>query len=127
MELTSVKTAIKERIEEIDNFISNLPELKISLDYNQRLNSRYIDEEWIKWENLQGELSRILLASKWLQSKIKEAISVLGNNLEIEINQKNMLRKSLEILENRTKPLEELKLPIQNFVYYCQSKSKEVR
>ena len=125
MELTSVKTAIKERIEEIDNFISNLPELKISLDYNQRLNSRYIDEEWIKWENLQGELSRILLASKWLQSKIKEAISVLGN--KIEINQKNMLRKSLEILENRTKPLEELKLPIQNFVYYCQSKSKEIR
>lgn len=121
MEITSVKVAVKEVIDKIDTFVNNLPALEIKLDYNQRKNERLISDEWTKWNNLQGELSSTILASEYLQSNIKEAISVLNNNLEIEINQKNMLRKTIDILENRTKPLKDLKMSIQNFVYECQS------
>lgn len=121
MEITSVKVAVKEVIDKIDTFVNNLPALEIKLDYNQRKNEKLISDEWTKWNNLQGELSSTILASEYLQSNIKEAISVLNNNLEIEINQKNMLRKTIDILENRTKPLKDLKMSIQNFVYECQS------
>lgn len=121
MEITSVKVAVKEVLDKIDTFVNNLPALEIKLDYNQRKNEKLISDEWTKWNNLQGELSSTILASEYLQSNIKEAISVLNNNLEIEINQKNMLRKTVDILENRTKPLKDLKMSIQNFVYECQS------
>lgn len=121
MEITSVKVAVKEVLDKIDTFVNNLPALEIKLDYNQRKNEKLISDEWTKWNNLQGELSSTILASEYLQSNIKEAISVLNNNLEIEINQKNMLRKTIDILENRTKPLKDLKMSIQNFVYECQS------
>ena len=121
MEITSVKVAVKEVIDKIDTFVNNLPALEIKLDYKKRKNEKLISDEWTKWNNLQGELSSTILASEYLQSNIKEAISVLNNNLEIEINQKNMLRKTIDILENRTKPLKDLKMSIQNFVYECQS------
>ncbi|MBQ2639300.1 MAG: hypothetical protein IJF92_00840 [Bacilli bacterium] len=126
MEITSVKQAIKEQITQIDNFINNLPDLKVNLDWNQKHNKEIVDREWTKYLNIEDDLTRTILASEYLQSQIKEAISVLGNNLEIEINQKNMLRKSLDILENRTKPLEQLRMGIQNKIYYYQRLSRDI-
>lgn len=126
MEITSVKAAIKERISDIDNFVNNLPDLKINLDWNQKHNKQIVDEQWTKLLNIEEDLTRTILASEYLQSQIKEAISVLNNNLEIEINQKNMLRKSLDILDNRTRPLKDIKMTIQNKIYYFQRLSREI-
>lgn len=124
MEITSVKTAIKERIDDIDNFVKNLPDLKITLSWNDLNNDKIVSEKWIECLNIEEELTRTILASDYLQSQIKEAISVLGNNLDIEINQKNMLRKSLDILENRTKPLKDLRMTIQNKIYFFQRQAR---
>lgn len=104
MELTSIKTAIKERLDEIDNYMNNLPNLKV-LDWDKQHNKEAVGKEYSRIIDLGTELNRIIMASEYLQSKIAEAISILNNNLEIEIQQKNMLRKSLDILQNRTKPL----------------------
>lgn len=104
MEITSLKTAIKERLDDIDNYMNNLPNLKV-LTYDQQHNKELVNREYSRIIDLGTELNRIIMASEYLQSKITEAISILSNNLEIEIQQKNMLRKSLDILQNRTKPL----------------------
>lgn len=104
MEITSLKAAIKSRLDEIDNYMNNLPSLKV-LTWNQQSNKELVGKEYSRIVDLGTDLNRIIMASEYLQSKILEAISVLNSNLELEVQQKNMLRKSLDILQNRTKPL----------------------
>ena len=124
MELTSVKTAVKERLDAVDEFSKSLPEMKMNLTRTQIKNTDLMSEEWIKWCNLQGELNQMIYSVEWLVNELKIAMSTLGNNLEIEINQKNMLRKSVDLLELKIKPLRNLIMPIQNFVYFCQRESR---
>lgn len=126
MEITSLKKAVKDRLNEIDDYMNNLPDVKV-LDWNQKLNKNIIDTEWVRILNANNELNRIIMASEYLQSKITEAISILSNNLEIEIQQKNMLKKSLDILQVRTKPLYNERPTFANLIYFYQSQSKYLR
>ena len=126
MEINSVKQAIKERLNDIDNFMSNLPEIVI-LKGNDRNNLDKVNLEYARILELDHNLRRLIMASEYLQAIIAEAISILSNNLEIEIRQKNMLRKSLDILQNRTKPLYNELSNYSNKIFYYQDLQRRLR
>lgn len=124
--ITSVKTAVKERLDAINDYMKNLPEIKILIG-NDRLNIEKVDFEYARILELDHQLRRLILASENLQSIISEAMSVLSNNLEIELRQKTMLRKSLDILKNRTDPLKIELTNNANKIFYYQSLQKRLR
>ena len=120
MEINSVKQALKERLDEIDKYMGNPPPFNL-LKETDMSNPVKVNKEYVRILDLEAELRRMISASEWLESKLLEAISVLNSNLEIEVKQKNMLRKSVEILQNRIKPLK-TELPIYtNRIYALQS------
>lgn len=120
MEINSVKQALKERLDEIDKYMGNPPPFNLLKETDMN-NLIKVNKEYVRILDLEAELRRMISASEWLESKLLEAISVLNSNLEIEVKQKNMLRKSVEILQNRIKPLK-TELPIYtNRIYALQS------
>ena len=120
MEINSVKQALKERLDEIDKYMGNPPPFNLLKETDMN-NPIKVNKEYVRMLDLEAELRRMISASEWLESKLLEAISVLNSNLEIEVKQKNMLRKSVEILQNRIKPLK-TELPIYtNRIYALQS------
>lgn len=120
MEINSVKQALKERLDEIDKYMGNPPPFNLLKETDMN-NPIKVNKEYVRILDLEAELRRMISASEWLESKLLEAISVLNSNLEIEVKQKNMLRKSVEILQNRIKPLK-TELPIYtNRIYALQS------
>lgn len=120
MEINSVKQALKERLDEIDKYMGNPPPFNLLKETDMN-NPIKVNREYVRILDLEAELRRMISASEWLESKLLEAISVLNSNLEIEVKQKNMLRKSVEILQNRIKPLK-TELPIYtNRIYALQS------
>lgn len=120
MEINSVKQALKERLDEIDKYMGNPPPFNLLKETDMN-NPIKVNKEYVRILDLEAELRRMISASEWLESKLLEAISVLNSNLEIEVKQKNMLRKSVEILQNRIKPLR-TELPIYtNRIYALQS------
>ena len=120
MEINSVKQALKERLDEIDKYMGNPPSFNLLKETDMN-NPIKVNKEYVRILDLEAELRRMISASEWLESKLLEAISVLNSNLEIEVKQKNMLRKSVEILQNRIKPLK-TELPIYtNRIYALQS------
>lgn len=126
MEISSIKQVLKQELDKIDNYLDNLPEISI-LKGDDRFNGNKVNAEYARILELDHELRRLIISSERLQHIIEEAISILSNNLEIEVKQKNMLRKSLDILKNRTKPLYIEITNNSNKIFYYQNLQRNVR
>ena len=126
MNLNSFKDALEERLQEIDKYASNPPDIK-PLSHNDLLDYDKIMQEYSRVVTLSQELNRIIFASEYLQSKTEEAISMLSSNLEIELKQKTVLKRGLDLLKCRTYPLYGEQKNYTNMIVFYQGRRKDVR